>query len=180
VVDAAGGQPRRLTPLPTDESVPGWSRDGKWVYFRSNRTGRNEIWKAPFEGGEARQVTFNGGYIGQESWDGATLYYIKQTSTGPLFAAPAAGGAERQIVDLVLARGFSPAEDGVYYIGLDNRANGPAVLKHYDPKLGTTRTLRAIEGSPTFALSVSPDRKNFLVSISNPPTADLMLIENFR
>ncbi len=67
VIDADGGQLRRLTPPASDESVPSWSRDGKWIYFRSNRTGRNEIWRMRFEGGEALQVTDNGGYVAFES-----------------------------------------------------------------------------------------------------------------
>jgi Tol biopolymer transport system component len=179
VVDSGGGQPRLLTPPSTDEGVPAWSRDGKWVYFRSNRTGRNEIWKAPFEGGEARQVTFQGGYTARESWDGATLYYVKESGSGPLFAAPVGGGAERRVADLVIGRGLAPIADGVYYLGRGDTAQGP-VLKKYDSKTGSTHTVRQIEGRAAFGLAVSPDGKESLVSIFKPSTADLMLIENFR
>ncbi len=38
IIDAAGGQPRRLTRTTEeedDEALPGWSRDGKSIYFRS-------------------------------------------------------------------------------------------------------------------------------------------------
>lgn len=180
VVDAAGGQPRRLTPPSTDESVPSWSRDGRWVYFRSNRTGRNEIWKAPFEGGEALQVTFQGGYTARESWDGTTLYYVKDAAAGPMFAAPVAGGPERRIADLVLGRGLVPSADGVYFLGRDGAEDGPSAVKKYDFKTGTTQTVRRLEEYSSGGLAVSPDGKEFLVSIPKPFTADLMLIENFR
>jgi Tol biopolymer transport system component len=35
--------------------VPSWSRDGKWVYFYSNRSGQTDIWRVPAQGGEAGQ-----------------------------------------------------------------------------------------------------------------------------
>ena len=52
-------------------------RDGRWIYFGSNRTGRAEIWRAPGAGGRAEQVTNDGGITAVESTDGATLYYRK-------------------------------------------------------------------------------------------------------
>jgi Tol biopolymer transport system component len=57
------------------ESLPqGWSRDGNWVYFVSARSGGSEVWKAPAGGGEAIQVTRNGGLEAFESPDGKFDY----------------------------------------------------------------------------------------------------------
>ena len=36
-VDAAGGMPRQITTGPGHQSVPRWSRDGKWIYFANDR-----------------------------------------------------------------------------------------------------------------------------------------------
>ena len=40
VIDAQGGSPRRLTSEPSDDGPPCYSRDGKWIYFGSDRTGQ--------------------------------------------------------------------------------------------------------------------------------------------
>ena len=78
VVDAAGGQSRRLTPYPSDELQPSWSRDGSWIYFSSSRTGQSEVWRMPAGGeGKGEQVTDKGGHYPLESWDGKTIYYSK-------------------------------------------------------------------------------------------------------
>ena len=39
VIPAAGGKPRNLTSHPATDAFPSFSRDGKWIYFNSNRTG---------------------------------------------------------------------------------------------------------------------------------------------
>ncbi len=54
---------------------PSWSRDGRWIYFGSSRSGDNQIWKIPEEGGQAVQTTKNGGLGGFESPDGQWVLY---------------------------------------------------------------------------------------------------------
>jgi Tol biopolymer transport system component len=180
VIDAAGGQPRRFTPYPSDEVVPSWSRDGKWVYFASNRSGRNEIWRIPAAGGESVQVTDNGGYVAFESWDGKTLYYTKDTGEGgPLFAKSLAGGPERQVLDSVVSRAFVVVEDGIYHIARTDKP-GVYLLQLLDFATGKSRVLITIEGQREPGLTVSPDRKIVLFSVAKPINYDLMLIENFR
>ena len=66
---------RELTNEPSAEMVPSWSRDGRWIYFASERSGGWEIWKMPSAGGPAVQVTNQGGYAAFESLDGKFLSY---------------------------------------------------------------------------------------------------------
>jgi len=75
------------------DNVPSFSRDGKSLYFSSNRSGVFEIWKIPITGGTAVQMTQNGGFVAFESVDGRTLYYT-QTATGSssLWRIATAGG----------------------------------------------------------------------------------------
>ncbi len=75
-VSVDGTSLRRLTEEPSEEGRPSWSRDGRWIYCYSNRTGSQEIWRIPAEGGdEASQLTTDGGHESFESPDGKLLYY---------------------------------------------------------------------------------------------------------
>jgi Tol biopolymer transport system component/tRNA A-37 threonylcarbamoyl transferase component Bud32 len=178
VIDASGGRPRRVTSEPSDEKIPSWSRDGKWIYFGSNRTGRDEIWRVASGGGQAEQVTQNGGFVAFESADGKTLFYMKDNSA-PLFAKPLGGGPERQVLDFVAYRAFFVVEDGLYYIGrAGNDRQYP--LQFFQFSTGTSRLLTKIEGMLGLGLTVSPDRKTFLFVKSVTSGSDLMLIENSR
>ena len=58
VVDLKGGTPRTITTPGSAASEPRWSRDGRWLYFLSDRTGKQQLWKLPIDAfGEATQVS---------------------------------------------------------------------------------------------------------------------------
>jgi Tol biopolymer transport system component len=178
VIGATGGRPRQLTSEPCLNGNPSWSRDGRWIYFVSDRTGRDEIWRVASAGGPAEQVTDKGGHNAFESADGKTLFYTKGPSS-PLFARLVAGGPERQVLDHVgLSRDFAVFEDGIYYAG--RFENGQTPLLFFQFSTGRSRLLTRIEGDLYYGLSVSPDRKTVLFSKSVASGRDLMLIENFR
>ena len=61
---------RQVTHDPADAILPIWSRDGRFIYFASNRTGRLEIWRAAAGGGSEVQLTHEGGDFPFESVDG--------------------------------------------------------------------------------------------------------------
>ena len=108
VVEAEGGRTRLLT---TPGNVPSWSRDGKSIYFGSNRAGPVDVWRIPASGGDVIRITDNGSNVAVftcnnalESPDGKTLYYRKiiggsAAGSAVLFARPVAGGPERQVLD---------------------------------------------------------------------------------
>jgi hypothetical protein len=176
VIESSGAQSRVFDSGPFDNSVPNWSRDGKWIYFNSNRSGRFEIWRIPFQGGSAEQVTRDGGYVASESADGK-LYYTKTSSFGPLFARPLIGGDEKQTLEMVQNRGFTVVDDGIYYL----HAGKTSEIWFYEFADGSSHMVNAIE-APRLGqyLSVSPKRKTFLFTVSASAGSDLMLIENFR
>jgi eukaryotic-like serine/threonine-protein kinase len=65
-----------------------FSPDGKWVVYRSNESGRPEVWLAPFPGpGKRTQVSTAGVGFGYPRWrrDGRELFFID--SEGQLMSA---------------------------------------------------------------------------------------------
>src|SRR5882757_3013326 len=61
--------PESARPL-AEGRVPSFSRDGKFVYFASDRTGDWQVWKVPVSGKGEIQVTRRGGFAALESADG--------------------------------------------------------------------------------------------------------------
>ena len=85
------------------DEAPTWSRNGKWIYFPSNRSGTFEVWKVPSEGGKAVQITKGGGYNAVESFDGKALYYLKlgkrDVEVGQIWKVPCEAGEETMVLD---------------------------------------------------------------------------------
>ena len=105
-----------------DESVPTWSRDGRWIYFSSTRSGANAIWKMPSAGGTAVLVTAHGGFFGQESPDGRFLYFTKHwdylgpSSMNEIWRMPVEGGDETLVVPGIKSyRNFVVGRRTIYY-----------------------------------------------------------------
>jgi Tol biopolymer transport system component len=189
VIEAAGGQPRRLTTHPAFEHFASWSRDGQTIYFRSARTGRSEIWRIAATGkAEPTQITTNGGAVAWESWDGQTLFYTRhdgngpQGTTSPVFARPLAGGAERQVIDAIFRWDFYPVQDGIYYVALiESRRYNVLELRFLDLATGATRVLSKFQARTSQGLSATSDGKIVIYSGRAPGAgSDLMTILNFR
>jgi serine/threonine protein kinase/Tol biopolymer transport system component len=146
VIDANGGRPRRVSSGTSSDFMPSWSHDGRWIYFYSNRSGRNEVWRVPFGEGAAQQITDNGGEVAFESMDGKTLFYTKSANESPLFARSPNGGPERQVVDFVRSSCFAVLEDGIYYYGRPGSDNQHPI-KFYEFSTKTNRLITQL-GSP--------------------------------
>ena len=102
VMAAGGGAPRRLTREGSIDALPRWTRDGREVYFTSNRAGNWQVYRVPADGGPATRVRANPHREWQvdPSPDGRSIAFLSNKE-GPeyLFVMDLASGAER-----VLAR----------------------------------------------------------------------------
>ena len=56
-LDSQNPRPRKLTQHSASDTHPRWSVDGASIYFLSTRTGGTQVWRLPFNGGEAVQIT---------------------------------------------------------------------------------------------------------------------------
>jgi len=156
--------------------MPFWSRDGKWIYFYSDRSGRYEVWKMPARGsslpGTPIQLTRNGGRSPYGSPDGKLVYYFRE---GGVWQVPFEGGKETQLIESVRQwANWAVADNGIYY-----SPRGEPVVRFFDFK---TRTLRTVLDLPIAAAvgTVSRDGRTLLSVEWENAGSDLMLVENFR
>jgi Tol biopolymer transport system component len=177
VVDVETRHVRPLTGHQADDVVPSWSRDGEWIYFASRRTGSWQVFRVPAAGGEARQMTRNGGFAAFEAPTHGRLLYTRFDSPG-LWAMPLSGGPETQILAQPRCWGhWAVSGDGVY---VANAPLGrPVQVLELDLQSGRTtpvgeipRTLPCGES----ALAVSPDGQRLLYA-GIEGTSDLVLFE---
>jgi dipeptidyl aminopeptidase/acylaminoacyl peptidase len=184
VISAEGGQIRPVVHHPGFDSNPSFSRDGKWIYFSSNRDGTFNIFRMPAGGGEPVRMTENGGLVAFESVDGKAIYYTKTNEGcgGKLFVRSVEGGPEREVLASVCPRAFAVTQQGIYY------TTGPAedrslTVHLLDPATGKSRAMRRAAGplyGVPFYLTVSPNGGTILLSGSAQTGSDLFLVENFR
>lgn len=48
---------KQLTTDPAGDTSPCWSKDGKWIYFLSTRSGSSQVWRIPVTGGKEEKIT---------------------------------------------------------------------------------------------------------------------------
>jgi hypothetical protein len=159
--------------------MPNYSRDGRWVYFTSMRSGRQQIWKIPSTGGNAEPVTTGGGMRPIESIDGKTIYYLSDTD-GAIRQKSITDGIERQVAAPVCREcGFAVTADGLVYPAQTHGVN--CEFRLLTPATGLSRPIVQTAGwTLGMVASVSPDGRHFLFEEAERPGMDLMVVENFR
>ncbi len=182
-----GGLPQRFTTHTAHDVAPSWSRDGRHVYFASDRSGVWEVWQKPLNGADARQVTTQGGYAAMESPDGQYLYYTKATAHG-LWRKRIYGDAETLITDRLDMNdwgNWAITQDGLYFVDRTTPphtdlggAEASAALAFLDFATGDL-TLLAYPNKPVAnpGLAVAPDGSYLLYIQIDHSESDLMMLE---
>ena len=180
-ISVNGGAPRRLTTHPAEDKWPYWSHDGKWIYFSSTRSGREEIWKMPSSGGEAVQITRNSGDIPQESADGKFLYYMKGWPEAvSVWRALVDGNQETRVLDSVHSEGqWTVGKEGIYFFRTPDKI-GRSDICFYDFATGQIRRVLTVQRPVDNHIAVSPDGRTILYPQSDESGSVLMLVDNFR
>lgn len=182
-IGSAGGKQWQLTKDPARDLMPNWSRDGRWIYFTSDRSGTFQIWKTPADGtGPAIQVTRNGGYGGIESADGRFLYYARTLMSSPIWRIPVQGGDEVSLGDdvrsLRLPQNFAVGENGIFYASSPDPA-ARFELRFFSFSSKRTEFVARIEGGLGNGMSLSPDGRTLLFCVEQR-SGDLVMVENFQ
>lgn len=185
IVDAQRGTTQRLTSDLYDDAGASWSRDGKWIYFHSNRSGEYDVWKMPVAGGDSIRLTRAGGLGPQESPDGRFLYFKKHGRQTSLWRIPVEGGPEVRVLD----RMFQPAgafvvKGGIYFMDPPDASilsSTPEFkLRFLDLPGGGVRDIASIAGLVGWGISVAPDRQSLLFVRNKSRAFDLKLVRLVR
>jgi hypothetical protein len=183
-----------MTREASDEVMPSYSHDGRWIYFASDRGGSWNVWKMPATGGPATQLTKQGGFTPLESADGKFVYYAKSFSDSGIWKVPVEGGKEEAVLNDLppgMYGYWSLMSDGIYYVAAEwaKTAGNPnplppsAVLRFYSFESGTATKVLKLPFSPFTGapgLEITTDRKHALIVMSQDHGSDLELAENFR
>jgi eukaryotic-like serine/threonine-protein kinase len=183
-INADGGQPRRLTFEAGPDAIGSFSGDGKWIYFMSGRTGRNEIWKMPAAGGQPLPVTTNGGLTAFEA--GETLFFTKEGEKG-LWQMPAAGGPESKVrvaIDVhgdevpgVQSRNFVAAAGGIYFT---QRIEQGYSFQFLNLATWQVQPFGSTQRQIGNGVTVSADGRWLAYSQQDHAGSDIVVVENFR
>jgi Tol biopolymer transport system component len=184
VVSTEGGTPRLLTSGGYSEVRPSWSRDGRWIYFGSNRSGDWEIWKVPSEGGSAVRVTQKGGREAFESPDGQWLYFTKKPPQQGIWRVPVAGGEEVQELSQGRQGLWAVANPGIFLLNPSVESGATIELfrfaTHHRVWLATLAPRDLAFPTDDCVLTVSPDGRWIAFVQQDRIECDLVLVENFR
>ena len=187
-----GSVARLLTTLPgADNGGPNWSRDGKWIYFYSDRGGGPfQLWKIQLDGGPPVQVTKNGGIFGTESADLRFLYYSKLGVPG-IWKMPLQGGEETLVLDqpyrdFTISSGgafiawwdWALVRNGIYFLNFESYSN--ATVEFFDFSTHKIIPIWTLTKPPGFGLSISADGRSILYVQNENQKSEIMLVKNFR
>jgi hypothetical protein len=175
----------RITNSPSEDVVPSWSRDGKWIYYGSNRSGAWQVWRAPSAGGgPEEQVTKLGGFAAFESEDGRQLFYAKGRSAEGIWRKRLPDGPEEDFVPDVKA-GFwgywAVASKGLYFLDWPG-AGRPATI-FLQPFTGKRSNAGTVDGPPAVAdsgFTLSPNQRYLLFAQVDSAGSDLLVVEHYK
>jgi Tol biopolymer transport system component len=186
VVETGDRHPHPVVAFPdADSFLPSWSRDGRWIYFTSNRGEKvYQIWKQAIKDGSAAgsptQVTRDEGFGGVETVDGKLLLYTKRSSQG-IWAMPPNGGAETSILDGPGPDNWSNwavTKSGIYFFAPET--GGPPKIEYLDFETKRLSQIGRLDKPSFYGLAVSPDGSSLLYSQWDRNEHQILVMEHFR
>jgi Tol biopolymer transport system component len=181
LLDVKTGIISRLTDDSAAATQASWSRNGKAIYYASDKSGQWDIWRIPAAGGMPVQITRRGGAeFALESYDGRVLYYMKDIGThDEIWQLPLAGGTETPLVTTPTLWTFAVARDGLYFVNYADRGLTRSI-EFLEFATGKRSTVIKLDKPAWLGLAVSPDGKYLLYTVQNSLKSNLMLVDKFQ
>ncbi len=134
----------------------------------------------PASGGNATQLTLNGGVAPKESMDGQWVYYWKKQG---LWKTPSSGGEElRELEQVGYQLNFVVADKGIYFLNQVKEKTKVTLFffSFASRELTPLREIYRTAAPWPLGLAISPDQRWLLFHLWDRFDGDLMLVENFR
>jgi Tol biopolymer transport system component len=154
----------------------------------SDRTGEQQVWTMPVDGGEGVQLTKGGGLAPFESSLGDVVYYWRGRGGARIWQVPVDGGEETPVDDSLRPHfwgNWSVTGSGIYFFDersmLESASSArlKSAVKFFNFATREVTQLTALE-KVGWDLAVSPDDRWMLYGQFDQRGSDIMLVEGFR
>ena len=172
---------QRMTHHPNSDFLPSCSRDGRWIYFSSNRSGTHQIYRIPATGGDPVELTREGGRMSRESFDGRVLYYNRNERLRRLDLLTGEDDWVSGLNDVNIGYSWDVGRNHLYYV--PQKTPGPPVAYRYHLETGKVERLFAIDGMTSFnfqGLSVNQEETRIAITIINQHRGNMQIIEQWQ
>ena len=182
LVDPQGGVPRKLEIDIHGNTLPSWSRDGKWIYFTNGDDVSNEsVWKVPSSGGHAIQLAQYPGFYPIESPDGQDVYFFRNKG---LWHVKTDGSGEEAVKGMSELNSWGdnwfPFGSGIYFM---NHSGAKDAIEIFDLKTEKVSRVYELEKpAPGWigGMPVSSDGRWLFFPQVDEQSSNLMMIENWH
>src|SRR5579871_77691 len=178
VISSSGGAVRRLLNEPSEQRSPFWSRDGKSIYFVSNRGGKFQIWKSPPTGLGAELVCDCTASDLAEAPDGKSLILFNAPERG-FWEVPLPTGSPQKIPHLEEAnarRWWTIGGDGLWFYDELQRRPSLFVYSFTTKKVSRVMDFDRMLPVSTPSMAISPDGRSLIYSRTDSSRSQLMSI----
>ena len=135
----------------------------------------------PSNGGEAVQVTRNGGIAAAEGRDGFLYYARAAQSPTSIWRMPVAGGPETLVAEgLSYSANFAVGDSGLYFLSRGESVNDAAVEHLAFASLTRTRLADLGGRRWWYGVALSPDQQWFMYSVVQNMNSNLMVVDDVR
>ena len=179
VGDVETGEVTRLSSSDRHEMCLGWSRDGEWLYCKSERDDSWWVWKMRADGSEVVDIMEQDVFRLAESTDGTRLIYSRADTSG-VWCTSIDGTDETCMINepgVVVPCGWREDPEGVYFF---NIYEGNICMWLQDAGTGQSAMVTSEADFNSTNIDVSPHGRAVIYDRVEHTGSDLSIVDDLR